>query len=458
MVHRRNFAWMLLLALLVPILAACGGNGGGGGGTTASPAAEGSAPAAEGSAPAAGGGGGTDTGQVEILGAFTGPEAEAFEAVVRAFEEANPGIDVTYVGSQDFDTQVEVRVQAGDPPDIAGFPQPGGMARLARNNQAIPLWPEAISLIEENYAPVWVELGSVDGTPYGVFHRVNAKGFVWYNKPEWEAAGYEAPQTWDELMTLTEELKGTDRSPWCEGIESGAATGWKGTDWIESILLRTQPGEFYDQWVAGEVPFTSPEVTGAFERLGEIWLDPEAVYGGQQTIALTQVPQAATYLFGSPPNCWLHFQGSFVTNFFPEDVQQNVDEQVGFFVLPVIGDGGEGDGPPALVGGDVYTMLQDRPEVRRFMEFLATTDSTAPWAEQGGALFPHRGQDFSVYPTEIERQVAQTIVEAEQVRFDGSDQMASELNQAFWQGVTNWVSGNRDLNGALQDIDQARPQ
>ncbi len=455
---------LFVLLLISAILAACGGGGASQNPTTApageatEPAAAATEPAAQATEPAASGGGEGDlSGTVSILGAFTGAEAEAFEATLAVFEQMYPGVDVVYSGVNDFDTQVVVRVQAGDPPDIAAFPQPGGAARQAADGQLVPLWPEAQAVLDENFAPFWKELGTFDGTPYGMFHRVNAKGFIWYNKPAFEAAGYSVPTTWEELQALEEQIIADGGVPWCEGIESGAATGWKGTDWIENIMLRTQSTDVYDQWIAGDVTFTSPEVRNAFDILGEIWLDPTMVYGGQQTIVLTSVPDAATFLFTDPPNCWLHMQGSFATNFFPEEVQADLDNQVGVFVMPAI----DPAVTPALeVGGDVFVVFQgkDRPEVKAFIEFLGTVESTTDWAALGGALFPHKGQDLSVYPTEIERTIAETIINAEAARFDASDAMSAEANAAFWKGITDWVSGNRDLDGALQDIDAARPQ
>lgn len=439
---------IILLLLVTLILSACSSA------ASPTPAPETGGEGGETTETTEGGETGAETGgtEVSILGAFTGAEETVFNQTIADFEAANPGINVTYVGTNDFDTAIEVAVQAGNPPDIAGFPQPGGAARLARDGQLVPLWPEAIAKFDENYAPVWQELASVDGTPYGMFHRVNAKGWIWYNKPAFEAAGYTTPTTWEELMALTEEMKASGIAPWCEGIAAGDATGWKGTDWIENIMLRTQTVEVYDQWVAGEVKFSSPEVKNAFEVLGSIWTDPEAVYGGQTTIALTDVPLASTYLFTDPPNCWLHMQGSFVTNFLQEEVRADLDNQLGVFIMPPINP----DVPPALeIGGDVFVVLKDhdRPEVRKFIEFLGSVESTTSWAAAGGALFPHRGQDMSLYPTSLERTMAETIVATESARFDGSDNMVSELNRGFWKGITDWVTGSRSLDDALADID-----
>lgn len=399
---------------------------------------------------------GADTGKIFILGPFRAEEETAFNNVIKVFEEQNPNIDVIYSGTAEFETLITVRVEAGDPPDIAAFPQPGAVAKLAREGRLVPLWDEALAVYDKQYTPAWKELSSVDGTPYGMFHRVNAKGWIWYNKPAFEKAGFKVPTTWDELTALTEEMKKTGIAPWCDGIGSGAATGWKGTDWIENLMLRTQPVEVYDKWVAHEIKFDSSEVRKAWEILDGIWMDPDAVYGGAQTIALTDFKEPPKWLFGDSPKCWLHMQGSFVTNFFPTDVQADLDNQVGVFMMPPIDE----SLPFTLeVGGDQYVVFKgkDRPEVRKFIEFLGTPNSAKPWAEQGGSLFPHVNQDLSWYPTELERTMAEAITKATAARFDGSDMMASELNLAFWKGVTDWVSGARTLDEVLADIDASMP-
>jgi alpha-glucoside transport system substrate-binding protein len=399
---------------------------------------------------------GRDVGTVRVLGPYRGAEEAAFLDMVALFEEQNPDIDVLYSTSAEFERLIDARIRAGDPPDVAVFAEPSVIARLARRGYLAPLWNEALAVYEEQYTSAWEDLASVNGTPYGFFHRVDAKGWVWYNKPAWEAAGWVVPTTWDELMALTEEMKASDIAPWCDGIESGAATGWKGIDWIENLLLRTQPVEVYDAWVAHELPFSSDEVRSAFEILDGLWKQPGMTYGGPQTIALSNFQDPAEWLFGNSPRCWMHMQRSIVTHYFPADVRADLDEQVGVFMLPPIDE----ESPLTLqVEGEQYVVFKahDREEVRRFIEFLGTPESVQPWAEAGGSLFPHVNQDTDWYPTELERTMVEAITGATAARFDCSEGMPPEVILAFRKGITDWISLSLTLDEVLADIDAAFP-
>ena len=160
--------------------------------------------------------------------------------------------------------------------------------------------------MQAQYAQSWIDMVTVDGAVYGVWHGVDVKSLVWYPKAEFEAQGFSVPETWDELLALTEEIAGMGVTPWCIGIESGGASGWPATDWVEDIMLRTQPPEVYDAWTSGELKFDSPEVRGAFEELAKIWFNEDYVLGGTTGILTTNFGDAPTPLFDSPPSCFLH--------------------------------------------------------------------------------------------------------------------------------------------------------
>ncbi len=91
---------------------------------------------------------------------------------------------------------------------------------------------------------------------------MNLKSLVWYPVPEFAGAGYQVPETWDELLALSDRMVADGRTPWCVGIESGPQTGWVATDWVEDTMLRTASLEDYDGWTTGEVKFSYPRETG----------------------------------------------------------------------------------------------------------------------------------------------------------------------------------------------------
>lgn len=391
---------------------------------------------------------------IRIFGAFRGEEAARFDEIIRIFNEKS-GYNAVYEGSPEFETQILVQAEAGTPPDIAALPQPGIMHKFAQEGYIKPLSSRVIGMIDANYAPVWKELGSYGGKTYGVFHRVNAKSFVWYPKKAFEAKGYKVPKTWDELRALQDQIVRDGGYPWSIGFESGNATGWVGTDWMEDVMLRTAGPEVYDQWVNHEIPFDHPAVKRALDYLGEIFLNPKYVYGGAPYILTTNFGDSVKPLFDKPTKVFMNRQGNFITGFMPQNIQDNLEEEVGVFPLPSID---EKWGTPILGGGDQFVVFNDKPGVQEFMEFLTTWESGAPWAQVGGALFPHKSQDFNDYGNSLEREIAKALVDATVFRFDASDLMPAEVGAgSFWTGMVEYVNG-KDAKSVLSDIEKSWPR
>lgn len=395
---------------------------------------------------------------VTVDGPFADADAVKFDRSVAPFEEAT-GIDVNYIGNKEFEGSISIRVDAGDAPDIADFPQPGLLANFVRTGQIIdPTTFISEEWLAEQYNSSWLEMAQMEGPDgsqsAGVWHRFNGKSLVWYPVDDFEAAGYEIPQTWDELIALSDMIVADGDAPWCVGIESGAATGWPATDWMEEVMLRTTSLENYDAWTTGELDFSSPEVTNAAETLAEIWFTEGYVLGGRDAIVSTNFGDAPAPMFEDPPRCWLHKQGNFITAFFPEGAEAEVDYS--FFYLPPIGDD---YGKPFLVAGDIMAMFNDRPEVKALMEYFTVPQSAMGWLETGGALAAHQTATPDMYGVDLERGIAELVSGATSFRFDGSDLMPGEVGAgSFWKGMTDWVSGAADLETVLMEIDESWPE
>jgi len=356
--------------------------------------------------------------EVSVDGPFTDADEVKFAQSYKEFEELT-GIKINYIGNKEFEGTIGIRVDAGDAPDIADFPQPGLLETIARSGQVqnvTDFIPE--SWLLEQYNPSWLEMAMID-SPDGeimgaTWYRFNGKSLVWYPKDDFDAAGYEIPETWDELIALSDQIVADGDAPWCVGIESGVATGWPATDWMEEVMLRTTSLENYDKWTTGELPFASPEVKAAAEALGEVWFTDGYVFGGQPSIVSTFFGDAPAPMFEDPPRCWLHKQGNFITGFFPEGSVADVDYS--FFYLPPID---PAYGKPFLVAGDLIAAFNDKPETWALMEYFTVPQSAKGWLETGGALATHLKATPDMYGVDLERGIATLVSEATSFRFDG---------------------------------------
>jgi alpha-glucoside transport system substrate-binding protein len=391
---------------------------------------------------------------VTIFGASGEEQIKAFDASMKPFEERT-GIDIVYEGSSDFETVALVRAEAGDPYDIYNFPQPGLMADFARSDFVKPV-DDFLSqdYLSTKYDQSWIDLGTVDGSLYGVWHNADVKSLVWYPKKQFDAAGYEIPETWDELIALSDKMVADGNIPWCIGFESGGATGWPGTDWLEDIMLRTASPEDYDAWTRGELKFDSPQVRKAFETASSIWHNPDYVLGGTTSMQTTFFGDSPTPMFDDPASCYMHRQASFITNFFPEGTV--VGEDVDYFYLPPID---SAFGKPVLGSGSIMSMGNDTPAVRAVMEYLTTGESTKAEVEAGILVSPHLDSDMSWYPSDASRGFAEILLGADTFRFDGSDLMPGAVGAgSFWKEMTAYVSGAKSLDEALTAIDNSWPK
>ena len=388
---------------------------------------------------------------VTILGLVQNEQQEKLEAALRPFEEKT-GIDVVYEGRFDFASVLPEQVAAGNPPDIAMFPQPALIDQFAKSGDLVPLTFLDERSLQKAYSQTWLDLGEVNGVPYGIWYRASVKSLVWYRPTAFEAQGYDIPNNWDELIALSDKIVSDGGTPWCIGLENGEATGWPGTDWIEDILLRTASPEVYAQWVARQLPFASPQVVRAFDIFGEILRQPGYVEDGAISTITTEFSVSPLGIFGNPPDCYMHRQANFIESFFPESEQPGIDYDA--FLLPEID---PEFGTPVLVGGDAFSMFNDTPEARQFIEYITTPEPHEIWAELGGFISPHKEISLGAYPNEVDRAIAQILQDAEVVRFDASDRLPPSVRTGFWRGMVDFAAG-KSAEEVVESIEERWPE
>lgn len=306
--------------------------------------------------------------------------------------------------------------------------------------------------------PGWESLAAVDDAVYGLPVSANVKSLVFYNPTAFEANGYEVPTTDEELTSLIEKIKADGSGyPFCAGIESGGATGWPITDWLEQYVLSYNGVDVYNDWIAGDVTFDSPEVTKAADKVADLLLAEGNVNGGGVSMATDGFGNTAP-LFETggkaAGQCFMIRQGSFITDFFPDDIKAQVNAgdytNANVFPLPAPKGGQAG----VLGGGDLAAVFDGHidPDVAKVYQFITSDRIGSLMAQNGSFTSPHSTFDSSQYPNDLTKTIGETMANAEIFGFDGSDRMPSEVNAEFWVAGTEWVAGKIDWTQAAERI------
>jgi alpha-glucoside transport system substrate-binding protein len=436
---------------------------------TAAPAGSeaptGSAP--EGGGAGAGAGSGADSGiagadlsgtTVTVMGVETSEaEAGAMQAALDSFAEEN-GMQIIYTGLRDFEAQIGTLVAGGAPPDIAMLPQPGRLAAFAHSGDALPLPDDVVASVSENWNGDWMGFGNVDGTQYGVPAKSDLKSLVWYIPSAFAEKGYEVPTTLDDFFALTQEMAANGDTPLCVGIESSTATGWPFTDWVEDLILREQGIDFYNQWVAHEIPFNSPEVVEIFQQIYDLWNGEGMTYASGGSIVSTNFQENAEPLVNG--DCMMHRQASFFAATAAQYAEYGDGEgQYNYFYFP------SNEGKPVLTAGLIPGAFRDAPEVWAVMQYLGSPEFTnarqSAQAEITGGLSGYLSANLNADPNvfnEVEQGFIEILRTASPTAFDASDSMPAEVGSgSFWSEGTSFINGDVTAQEAADNIEATWP-
>jgi alpha-glucoside transport system substrate-binding protein len=391
-------------------------------------------------------------GTINVLGVWGGDELASFQAMVAPWEQQTGGA-MGFSGTRDLIAILTTRIEAGNPPDVAILPNPGQMVELANDGELIALDSFLdMSKIKQEYAQGWLDLGTVDGKLYGIFMKADSKSTVWYDPKVFQANGWDIPQTWDELIALSDKIVASgNMAPWSVAIESGEASGWPATDWIEQILLHESGGEVFDQWVAHEIPWTDSNIKSAWEKFGQIVMTSGYVPGGATAALATNFVDGSYLPFEDPPKAAMYYLGAFTQGFIAEQFPDLVaGEDYSFFPFPSIDSRYAG----AVTGGaNVVVVFKDNATTRSFVEYLASPQAQQIWVERGGFTAVNKNVSLDAYPNLLARKAAEQLTGATIFRFDADDNMPSAVQKAFWEGTLAYLQNPSQLNSILANIE-----
>ena len=422
-------AWGVFAALalgLSLVAAACGGGG----------------------SESSGGGNKDVSGTISTLAVWTGPEGQAFQAVLDGFHEQYPNVTVKYKSAKDPGQALSTSVQGGNPPDVAALPSPGLMKDFA-NRGAIKPIDFAKSDIEKNFSKDWVKFGTVNGKLYGLFFKGANKSTVWYNVHSFDDAGVKPPKEWEDLLNDAKTISASGTPAY----SIGGADGWTLTDLFENIYLRSAGPAKYDQLAEHKIPWTDQSVKKALNEMAQVYSDSKNIAGGTTGALNTDFPTSVTNVFQpSSPKAAMVMEGDFVPGVAKGQTAAKPDTDYNVFAFPAV-DGKGGD--YVVGGGDVIVMFKDNPASQALVKYLATPEAAEIWAKKGGYSSPNKNVDPNAYPDEITKTTATALADASTFRFDLSDlQPAAFGGDSMFTALQGFLKNPSNVDGTASTLEK----
>jgi alpha-glucoside transport system substrate-binding protein len=373
---------------------------------------------------------------ISMLYQWSGQEEERLNQILKPLVD-ECGIVLQPESTRD-QALLDTRVQAGNPPDVAFW----NVTQILQYQDNLKDIGE-LGASEDAYIPGAIDPGVIDGKWLGLPIKSDIKTIIWYSPVNFEAAGYTVPTTWEELEALVEKMVADGNIPWSMGMESGDATGWTGSDFLQDIFLVKQGPEYVMNLINGTVPYNDAGVKEAYEIYGKWAMDPLYTVGGAEGTLSTGFNDAILKVFSDPPEAYMvkqsGFAGGTVTTQYPNLV---FGTDYDFFVIP---------GAQGLQGGSDWMMaFSDKPAVKALVSYLASPEGGAAWAAAGFDLSPNKAAAGNYTDVALIKK-ADAFYSAEGFTPDIGDSIPGGFGSAEFTAVSDFVNGG-DLDAILTEV------
>lgn len=379
-----------------------------------------------------------------VIGPWSGANAASFQAVLDGFEQANPGVTVTYRPVAG-DVATEIGNGTAGGPDLAVLSLPADVTALQSMAKAgtIKSLDFALPALRAHYAYSWQRIGSVGGTLVGLPFKATNDSAVWYDSHAFQAAGIAAPRSWAQLLRAMKALSAHGMAPFAL---SGGAVALPNL--FENVYLMLDGSHRYDKLAAGQVAWTGSTVRSALETMG---LLTSGLAGGPSSLhgAYAQAVQA---VFGSPAKAAMVPGGSAALPVLYAAKAVRPLSQFGAFSFPTI----SGDVPRVIGETDVVVMTKASDAAQALISYLATPQAATIWAKRGGFfLSPNRGVDPNAYGSPAIRSLATSLAAANVFRLSIAATKSTQFQQVFSKMLDAYVVNPSSANTLLPQVSAA---
>ncbi len=373
---------------------------------------------------------------VSMLYQWSGQEEERLNQILKPLAD-ECGIVLQPESTRD-QALLDTRVQAGNPPDVAFW----NVTQILQYQDKL-FAMDTLGASADAYIPGAIDPGVIDGKWLGLPIKSDIKTIIWYSPVNFEAAGYAVPTTWADLEALVEQIVADGNVPWSMGMESGDATGWTGSDFLQDIMLVKQGPDFVMGLIDGSVAYNDPGVKEAYEIYGKWATDPVYTVGGAEGTLSTGFNDAILKVFSDPPEAYMvkqsGFAGGTITTQYPN---LEFGKDYDFFVIP--------DAKGLQGGSDWMMAFSDKPAVKALVSYLASPEGGAAWAAASFDLSPNKGAAGNYSDASLIKK-AEAFYSAEGFTPDIGDTIPGGFGSAEFTAVSDYVNGG-DLDAILAEV------
>ena len=374
--------------------------------------------------------------ELSLLYQWSGAEEARLNEILKPLVDAC-GIVLVPESTRD-QALLDTKVQAGTPPDVSFW----NVAQLVQYEDILkPM--DMLGVNAENYAAFFKDPGTVNGKWLGLPVKADIKTIIWYSPAVFTAKGYVVPTTWDELDALVEQMVANGDVPWSMGMESGDATGWIGTDFVQDIILVQQGPQYVLDLESGVVAYNDAGVKEAWEAYGKWATDPLYTVGGAQGTLSTSFLDAIYKVFSDPPEAMMvkqsGFAGGEVAKQYP-DLEYGTDYD--FFAVP---------GAQGLQGGADWLMaFNDSAAVKALIAYLSSNEGGANWAKASFDLSPNKGAAGNYVDASLIKK-GDALANTSGFTPDIGDTIPGGFGSAEFTALSNYVNG-QDIDTLLDSL------
>ncbi|CAL9394341.1 hypothetical protein SUDANB145_01331 [Streptomyces sp. enrichment culture] len=392
----------------------------------------------------AGGGGSGGGGTLRVAANST--DRVPMDAVVKAFEKANPDldVDVTYADTDQLQSTLRTQLSSGTAPDVfTVWPGNGNPAAVQVLQKAGYLADLSGYSFASDIADGDKSVTQVDGKTYIVPVTFNGIGAI-YNKDTLKEIGGTEPKTWDDVLDLCQKAQNHDKVL----LALGNQTNWV-TQLVDYALaattVYTKDADFDEQLSAGKATFAD----SAWKDTLQQYLDLD------EAGCFTKNPNGTSY------ETSLSDVGSGkavgvvqVTTSIPQVQKEAGDAELGMFALPASGDADETRIPGAVSAAyGLNAKSKNADAGKKFIEYLASQDGQKIYAEEGGTLPALPNDSFEADPAlDVLTDMQQ---DGKTVPFMDQRWPNPEVQQAHFTAVQRLFSGDASVDEALKSMDDA---